>query len=195
MITWREIAERVDKSEGNEAPIELYKLAEEFGLEGLCSITSEEFKKKNKGILKCYHIKRMCWESKEDRSLRMYFLDGVPMGISYHNPYTEYKWFSTSRGKVMKDYISEMIERDDTDYLEIIPIEDGLDNYTYKISDVFNAEMNKNTCLYKGEKVDSLVSDPNKENAFGLVITKSNKQYFDVPLSDLDFKIHILDEK
>lgn len=49
MITFKEIAERIDKSTENEGNFNIYELDEDLGIYSVCSLTNEkEFEEKNK---------------------------------------------------------------------------------------------------------------------------------------------------
>lgn len=195
MITFKEIADRIDKSKENEAPIELYKLTEELGVDNMYTLATEEFAEKNNKRLSCYYIKKSWWEEEASVSLKMYFLDGESMGISTHSSYVEYSWFGLGKVKRLKGYLTELFERDDESYLDFIELEDGAMEEFYKIYDETNAIANKEYVYYNGEKVIGLSIHPIKRDVVSITTTKSDKRFLDVLISDLDFKLHILDEK
>lgn len=144
--------------------------------------------------MNCYYIKRAWLEEENNATYKMYFLDDKPIGISTHNLYITYYWCGLEEVEMVKEYLIELLKRDGSDYLDFIDFEhDNLEEF-YKLKGIHEASMSIEHAYYRGEKVLYLYIHPLKEDNVDILITKSGK-FHNVPLSDLDFKLHLLDEK
>lgn len=196
MITFKEIAKRLDKSKENEARIEIDELIYDLGIDGICmEFDHETFIDKNKGRLSCYYIKRGWWEEERYSTYKMYFFKGEPIGISTHNPDITYYWCGLEEAEELKEYLIGLFKRDDRHYLELIDFEhDTLDEF-YKLNDIHEAEMNKERAYCNGEKIEGLYRSNKNDNLFVNLILESGEILNNITFSDLDFKLHLLDEK
>lgn len=143
----------------------------------------------------CYYIKRVWLADENNTTYKMYFLDNKPIGISKHNQDTTYYWCGLEEVERVKEFLIEIFKRNDRDYLDFIDFEhDTLEEF-YKLNKIYEAKMKKEYAYYRGEQVLELYINPCKEDTFDTLITKSDKFFYNVPLSDLDFRLHLLDEE
>jgi hypothetical protein len=148
-MTFKEIAEKIDKSEKNRDWIDFDHLFYEFNIPETY-VDDDEIRTKR---LTAYWIGRwLCTDSWV--GYRMYFLDDEPVGVSTQKGRKceeGFEWFSDEAANKVKDFLYELYKANNELRINITDINDDIGN-GYSIA--FSSQvLDWTKAMYKGEKI------------------------------------------